>query len=87
MILSPKEISPLLSLSVKVAVLVTSISGTSLITTSVGSLVKFPSSSIPSSLASITSAEELPGLLPVTTTVFLKPPESTDAWFTVKDAV
>ena len=69
------------------AVLVTSISGTSPITTSVGSFVWFPSSSIPSSLASMTSAAELPGLLPVTTTVFLKPPESTAAWFTVNDAV
>ena len=49
--------------------------------------MRFPSSSIPSSLASITSAAELPGLLPVTTTVFRKPPESTEAWFTVKDAV
>ena len=63
-------------MSVNVAVLVASIKSSSATITSVGSLVWLPSSSSPSSLASVTSVEELPGFRPDATTVFLKPPES-----------
>ena len=78
--MSPKESTPSELLSVKVDVFTASRSVSSEITISVGSFVIFPSESLPSSLASETSFEELPGFRAVTTAVFLNPPESIAAW-------
>ena len=59
------------------AVFVTSTFGWNLVKITVGSLIIFPSESLPSSLTSLTSFE-LPGLLAVTRTLLLTLPLSID---------
>ena len=85
--MSPNESWLSESLSVYVDVFTASKEASSEIITSVGSLVIFPSVSSPSSLASETSVEELPGFRAETTAVFLNPPESIASWEIVKVAV
>ena len=81
-ITSPLSVLPLVLVSIRVLVLVTSIDESVVVKITVGSLVVLPSLSSPSSLTSDTSLL-LPGLLPVAVTIFLTLPVFPAAWLIV----